>query len=256
MQLSDLLDELRANILNDRTARFEGSDDHLWSDATLVRYINEAQKRFARESLCIRDFSTPEVVNIPLISGVEYYELHKSVLAVISARYDGQSLDLPRSGHSLLHTYSRPDTGFVPWPTTNYSPGAPIVFSTDEGMAATPTGNAQRVVMRVFPVPSVAVQADNKAITLRVVRLPIKDLVLSRPSDEPEIPDHHHLDMLDWAAYLALRMVDTDAGNSAIADKYAASFAVHVKEAKKLAMRKLFTPQAWGFGRNGFRWEK
>ena len=35
---------------------------------------------------------------------------------------------------------------------------------------------------------------------------------------------------------------------------FANSFEVHVKEARNLAMRKMFTPQHWGFGRGGFSW--
>lgn len=257
MQLKDLLDELRTNILNDRTVRFEGNDDYLWSDKTLVRYINEAQKRFARESLCIRDFSTPEVVEIPLSAGVEYYELHKSVIAVLSANYDHQRLDLPRAGHSVLHAYSSPDPRFLVWPdASQYPAGPPLVYSTDEGTATTDTGSAQRVVMRISPVPTADMQTAGKKIYLRVVRLPINDLDLAHMEQEPEIPDMHHMDMLDWAAYLALRVTDNDAQSPAQAQAFATTFGVHVKEAKKLAMRKLFTPQSWGFGNNGFRWEK
>lgn len=257
MQLQDLLDELRTNILNDRTSRFEGSSDFLWEDKTLVRHINEAQKRFARESLCIRDFSTPEVVEIPLQAGVEYYPLHKAVIAVISANYDRQRLDLPRSGHSVLHAYTSPDPRFLMWPdTSQYTPGVPMVYSTDEGTANTDTGNAQRMVLRIAPMPTAAMETAGKKIYLRVIRLPINELSLAQPQGEPEIPEQHHLEMLDWAAYLALRIVDNDGGQPALADKFAATFQAHVKEAKKFAMRKLFAPQGWAFGRGGFRWEK
>jgi hypothetical protein len=52
MELSDLLDELRNNILYDRSDSVSGDPDQLWSDATLVRYINEAQRRFAKSWSC------------------------------------------------------------------------------------------------------------------------------------------------------------------------------------------------------------
>ena len=60
--------------------------------------------------------------------------------------------------------------------------------------------------------------------------------------------------MLDWAAYLALRIVDDDAGSARRALEFRASFDQHVKEARTLVMRKLFTPVEWGFGRGGFSW--
>ena len=62
--------------------------------------------------------------------------------------------------------------------------------------------------------------------------------------------------MLDWAAYLALRIVDVDAGMPSRANEFRASFEDHVKNARNSAMRKLFAPLQWGFGRNGFTWER
>jgi hypothetical protein len=179
------------------------------------------------------------------------------VIAVISANYDRQRLDLPRGGHSVLYAYSSPDPRFLVWPdSTQYPAGQPLVYSTDEGTANTPTGGAQCVVMRIVPMPTAAMETAGKKIYLRVVRLPIKDLDLAHLEQEPEIPDMHHMDMLDWAAYLALRVTDNDAQSPAQAQAFATTFGAHVKEAKKLAMRKLFAPQGWGFGNNGFRWEK
>ena len=51
MNLGDLLEELRENILHDRSDRIAGDTDQLWSDRTLVRYINEAERKMAREAL-------------------------------------------------------------------------------------------------------------------------------------------------------------------------------------------------------------
>jgi hypothetical protein len=73
MKLGDLLSELRLNILNDRSDRIDGDSDYLWTDETLVRYINEAQRRFACRSLVIRDATTPEVVDVVLETGVTEY---------------------------------------------------------------------------------------------------------------------------------------------------------------------------------------
>jgi hypothetical protein len=60
--------------------------------------------------------------------------------------------------------------------------------------------------------------------------------------------------MLDWAAYLALRIVDHDLGDPARAQEFKASFEDAAHKARLLALRKMFTPLQHGFGRGGWSW--
>lgn len=251
MKLSDLLDELRTNILNDRSDRTSGTSDYLWTNATLVRYINEAQRRFAKRGFVIRDSTTAEVVNVTLAEGVDQYTLHPSILSVLSAKVDGAVRDLARVGHCILGDFTNPNAEiFNAAAIGAISAGAPLAFTTDETIAEDDDGTIAAVSMRVYPVPDAV--ADGTLIKLRVVRLPIDELTTSSMSAVPEIPLDHHLEMLDWAAYLALRIVDEDAGNPKRAAEFAASFEQHVKDARTLVLRKLRMPQPWGFGRGGF----
>lgn len=253
MKLAELLDELRVNILNDRSDRTGGSSDYLWTDATLTRYINEAQRRFARKGLVIRDSKTADCCQITLVAGQKEYTLHPSVLAVISARYEDDNVDLARGGHSAFDTYRQPDSYyFDPSQLSSLPPGKPLAFSTDETLEADDNGSISTVVLRTYPTPT-ADQAGKKLL-LRVVRLPLEPLKSN--NSVPEIPEDHHIEMLDWAAYLALRIVDHDAGDPARANEFRASFEDHVRRARTDAMRKLFAPTQWGFGRNGFSWER
>jgi hypothetical protein len=253
MKLGELLDELRVNILNDRSDRTGGSSDYLWTDATLTRYINEAQRRFARKGLVIRDSRTADCCEVTLVTGQNQYTLHASVLAVISARLDGDPADLVRGGHAAFDTYHQPDAYyFDPSQLSTIPPGKPLAYSTDETLAADDNGSVGAMSLRIYPPPT-ATYAGQK-IKLRVARLPLE--VLKGASAVPEIPEDHHIEMLDWAAYLALRIVDHDAGNVARANEFRASFEDHVRNARNTAMRKLFAPTQWGFGRNGFSWER
>jgi hypothetical protein len=242
--LEELLDELREGILNDRSDREAGTSDYLWSDERLIRYIDEAQRR---------DSSTAEVCEIELVEGQSEYPLHESVIAVMSVRRDGYAADLPRTGHSILNAYRQPAED---WADTSYytsmPPGVPYVWSTDEGVSNQLQDSMQQVILRVYPEPSADQEGD--ILKLRVVRKPLDRLTSASLSAVPEVPEDHHIEMLDWAAYLALRIVDDDAGAPRRAAEFAASFDVHVKNARKLAMRKMFTPAPWGFGRGGFTW--
>jgi hypothetical protein len=253
MKLGDLLSELRLNILNDRSDRIDGDSDYLWTDETLVRYINEAQRRFACRSLVIRDATTPEVVDVVLETGVIEYQLNPAVLAVISAKLEGEQTDLGRAGHSILSRSTQ--SADVNWDmalSSNVQPGKPVAIATDEEVVEDDAGTLSAVTLRVFPAPSAAY--NGQKIKLRVCRKPINELVLNNLEAVPEVPEDHHIEMLDWAAYLALRIVDQDSGNRTRANDFAASFEGHVQYARTMVMRKLFAPMPWGFGRNGWAW--
>lgn len=254
MRLDELLDELREGILNDRTDRTAGTSDYLWTDARLIRYINEAQRRFAVQSLILRDASTPEVTEFILVEGQQDYVLHEAVIAVVSAKVSTHTADLRRVGHSLLSMHSPVgDMTYDPSAFTWMQPGAPVAYSTEEGLSDQRADGWSQVSLRVYPVPDA--DAAGTTIKMQVIRKPLEQLTVNNLCAVPEIPEDHHLEMLDWAAYLALRIVDDDAGSERRAAEFARSFQVHVTEARKVAMRKLFAPLPWGFGRHGFAWE-
>ena len=254
MNTGDLLTELRENILHDRSDQVAGVSDRLWSDETLMRYMNEAQRRFARHSLIIRD-STSDATKVTLVAGQDTYVLDPSVLAVISARYATDRVDLARSGHSALGTYRTPDPLFFdPSQLATLQPGKVLAYATDESVSTDDNDSVSVVTLKVYPAPDAA-QAG-AVIQMRIVRLPMEPLSLEALKATPEIPEDHHLDMLDWAAYLALRIVDHDGGDPQRAAEFRESFDANVKIARTIVMRKLFAPTPWGFGRNGFKWER
>lgn len=252
MKLSELLDELRLNILNDRSDRTSGNSDYLWTDTTLVRYINEAQRRFAKRSLIIRDATTPEVTQVTLRTGVGEYTLHPSVLAVISGKLPGEQNDLIRGSHSIFGRVTQASDNWDLSQQPLSSSGKPLAFSTDEQVWLDDDDTMAAVTLRVWPTPSS--DYNGTVLNLRVARMPIESLLPTDLDAVPEIPGDHHLEMLDWAAYLALRIVDQDAGNAQRAAQFAQTFEAHVQNARTMVMRKLFAPQPWGFGKAGWSW--
>lgn len=276
MNLGECLTELRENILHDRSDQTDGPSDLLWTDTTLVRYIDEAQRRFARRAFVIRDGTvatldptsvTPginhtfvdvagsktPVTQVPLVLGQNIYPLDPCVIAVLSAQVQGDNADLARAGHSSFQTYHMPDTYFFdPGQLSTMNPGKPLAYSTDEFVNADPDGSLTQVNLRIFPV--VSVDYVGAVVNLRIIRMPINRLTLANMEQALEVPEQHHMDLLEWAAYLALRIVDVDAGMPERAQEFKNSFEEHVKEARNAMLRKMFVPQEWGFGRNGFSW--
>lgn len=254
MTLTDLLDELAGGMLRDRSDLMSGPDDYLWSDEQLIKYIDEAQGLLARKGLVIRDASTAAVVEVSLTADVTQYTLHPSIIAVISAQVEGDVGDLARAGHSAFNSFQHVDPLFFdPAQLSTMPPGKPLAFSTDEQLDRA-SGKAGVVSMRVYPTPTA--DYDGTLIRLRVVRGPLRPLTTDDLEASPEVPDDYHLGLLDWAAYRALRNIDSDAGAVEKADKYKSEFEAMIAQARTDSLRKLFAPLQWGFGRSGFTWEQ
>jgi len=245
MTLTELLDELRKNILRDSSSLVSGTTDELWSDESLVRYINDAYFRFCRLTLSLTD-RTSALTEVVLESGVSVYPLDKAVLGVISARLAGAPTDLARTGHGVLDTPFRTDDSlfFDVNLLASLPPGKPLAFATDEEDAS----------FRVYPEPS-ADYAD-QTINLRLVRMPLEKLSLDRPDAEPEIREEWQLGTLDWAAHKALMNHDVDAESLVRASAHKKAFEEWVSEAQREARRRRFAGTAWSFGRDGFAWTK
>ena len=247
MTLGDLLDELRCNVLRDNAELAAGPEDRLWSDETLVRYLNDAQDRFARRTLVLRDNTTPVVVEVELLDGVSAYTLHPSIITVISSYYDTDSIDLQRVGHSLMHhNLHVQQPFFFPSYDGPLTPGRALAFSTDETVDAT-TKNA--VVLTVFPAPSTDIAG--KILHLRTARRPLCRFSLDNLDAYCEIPEDYQLEMIEWAAYRAFRTSDID-GHSDMVVACETRFNNAVLEVQKDMRNKLRAPQGWAFGRNGF----
>lgn len=258
MQLGELLSELRGQLLRDKSDQVAGSaNDQLWDDDTLVRYIRQAENKFASLTSCIRDSTTADCCQLKLVVGQDKYSLHPSVLAVMSARYPGDNADLARAGHEALNTYFEPDRRYF---NTTYiagaNPGKILAFTTDEGMAEDDNGSFNAIEFTSYP--KVGAGYD-KTLALRVIRLPMQILDKSNLSMRLEIPARYHMDILDWAGYLALRGPDLDVAGGdgkGTADKLRASFMQTVKDCNRDMKRRMFSPLTWGFGRNGFSYER
>jgi hypothetical protein len=249
MNLEELLSELRENLLRDNAELASGPNDQLWTDETLVRYINDAQQRFARKTLSLRDASTPEVVQVTLATGVSSYALHASVLAVVSARYSTDTADLARVGRARVMVIPQPDPPwFDPSTVSQMNPGRPIAVSTDETLDV----DTKAVTLTVYPAPSAT--ENGTVVYLRVARLPLEKFTIDEMDMDCELDEDYQLDMLEWAAFRALRTSDID-GHSDQAEKHKDRFTEAGDAVLKDIRRKMQAPIRFAFGQNGFTWE-
>lgn len=252
MTLQEQLDELRNNILRDRSDIITGSGDELWSDDTLLRYIKDAERRFARRTFCLRDATTPAITQLTLQTGVVSYTLHETVFSVLSARYDTRPYDMVRTGHGILFGGQRPEVDIRFDHTIPYTipPGAPDAYYTDESLV---NAGKNRLSIAVYPAPST--DANGKKVYLRTMRVPRNEYSVACLSRESEIPEDYQLDVLEWAAYRALRTFDADAGAPTTAADHQKAFEDSATRAIRELKSRMFANLGMGYGRNGWTWE-
>lgn len=225
MNTGELLAELRENVLRDVTDSVNvDPESQLWDDSSLVRYLNDAQVRFAVATLCFRDETTPAITRIAMVAGVDAYTLDPRVIALYGARLDRTHLS--RTTYAAMYS-NRGDLS-TGGPITDYSQqGQPRQFYTDRE-----TGK-----IGVYPAPDAT--TGGQQLILRVARRPVLNLTPSNLDMVPEIPEEFHLDLVDWAAYRALRNHDVDGENMAKANSHKKRFEDTVLELQRKAKRTL-----------------
>jgi hypothetical protein len=92
---------------------------------------------------------------------------------------------------------------------------------------------------------------------LRVSRLPLVPFTNKTISLASELPEDWQLDMLEWAAWRALRNWDLDAEDRKKADQHKTRFDDAVKECRhEVEIRKMHAPPTWSFGQGGFTYPR
>lgn len=76
-----------------------------WSDSTLTNYINEARRRVAKDTFCLRDLQT----NVILTAGTERYPINTTVPSVV------QNLVISIPSITLYYGTTRYPLKYMPW---------------------------------------------------------------------------------------------------------------------------------------------
>jgi hypothetical protein len=223
--LQEMLGELRGPLLRDVSgAQSADEEDLLWSDEVLVRYINDGYQRFCELSMILEDATSAEATQIVLQADVTSYPLHQSVISVASAVLDGKALR--KVSTNQTHGNLPQVVGFSPSHVVSYRGVSAYIPDYNVG------------TFHVIGTP--AEDEVGKVINLRVVRLPLVPLTLNDVNAVPEIHERYHLDILEWAAFRALRNHDNDAENMAKASAHSTRFERAVEEAKRTHEKRTF----------------
>lgn len=209
MYRQEFIRTLREDYLDDITSNPDQDDsDYRWSGGFLTRAIATAELEACRRADLIHDTTTAAVCTITLVAGTYLHAIHSKVTVLDKVIYDGAEIPKVTEGY-LKANYGaewRDDTGA---PTSYMVLGRKI---------------------RLYPIPT-ATEADDE-VSLEVYRLP-----MARFTTTPEIPEEYHLDLCEYAAYLAFRRHDEDTKDNRKADYHLAEFTARFGELPSAQVR-------------------
>lgn len=200
MQAQELLEQFR-DVAVDVVA-----EGYLWGDEELLRFVDEAQTRFCRNTRGIADSITAEVTQIPVVTGESYANLHNAVMTIREARRsDGTVLRLFNT--DTVASVCRDDYGIFS-PRDAYDVDGPLF-----GMVLGDTDGKVRWLNK--PV------ADD-TVFLKVLRKNINRL--DSPTSTLEVPEEYAWVLLDYMLYKALRKRDAELFNADLSNDYLTAF--------------------------------
>jgi len=193
MTLLDLVKHLRTSILDDTGGTgvcwddIENDDEDVyqlkWSNEELTKFINEAEREACRTAFLLKDYGGD--YDIAVTTGEGRYTLHPKVLKIKGAKLASQTS--PLAPCEIEDIWLEPN-----WQT---AAGTPEVYITD-------------YITRTIRLWKAPVADDT--LNLLVYRLPFADLSWGDNMESPEVPEHYHMALLNYAAFLAYNKDDAN----------------------------------------------
>lgn len=220
MTLQELVNHTRCNVLRDTAT------PSLWSDLEIARYINQAVKEFAIRTHDIVDDTTPAITTFATVAGQQVYDLHASVIMVNEVglvEYDITVDPAEETSYTPLQDRTRRQL------RRRFSKGRPTAY----------TAQVRTHSMRLDPTPDAVYTVE-----MVVVRKPLVDMTNAKQS--PEIDEHYHLNLCDFAAFRCLSNNKPEGADMAAGDDFKTLWDLAVRDAKRAItnMRAGVNPQA------------
>lgn len=162
------------------------ASNNLWSDATLLAYLNEAQNEAARRARLLEDRDTSAVCSIAVVAGTSTYAVDSRVLFIRRVKASWSDVPLVKARAQDLDTHE---------------PGWEAAAAVAEPRWWQP-----------WPGQKIRIEkpSANGTLSLWVVRDPLQDCTVSGTPVNPEIPARYHFKLVDWMLYRALLQRDKE----------------------------------------------
>lgn len=239
MKTSELVAETRG-ALDDLASLVAGDPSTLWSNERILRQLNDAQRILARQAWVIVDDTTAATCVITLVANQADYNLHPSVLGVLSVRLSDSDRALVRKSWNQVYGTTLPeDEWFNTSVPAAFAAGRPMLFGTDTA--------TRKITFWRKPDAAAALLTAR----LRVARMPILPLVMD---STPEVSEEYHMDLTKYAAGQLLKnTANNDTGEAQgearrIGRGMVEDFFAAVAEAQRDMKRRNSVIPAWRLG--------
>lgn len=195
-----------------RIAAFDKVEPYFFSDEEITMWLNDAEREAAIRGRLIRDFSSADVAEIPMLANQAYYPLHESfyeieylgfeyIPAIAASACSERELKLvSQEEMSRINPHWRNDERM----RQHYGNTLRYAVQDDKGV-------------RVVPTPKY-----NGKLYVEGYRVPIKPML--DMDDSPEINSIHHEYLVQWALYRAFSVPDTETFDPNRAERAEAEF--------------------------------
>ena len=191
-----------------RSDTFDDVEPYFWSEADILDYLDEAQKKFCRVGVPIVD-SKSTVTQLDITTGEVELPYHESITRIRTARLGSTGMEMNiRTQDVYVGQYRKPN-------------------------ALASTGNIRDIFVdydddyiRLSRVP-----ANDDTLLLHVERKPIN--TLSACTDYMEVKEDYHRAIIEWALYRAYSKQDAETFDMQKATAAKTNFYDEVAEAKR-----------------------
>ena len=194
---------------------------HLWSDALVYGYIDDAQKMFYRLTDGIPDGTTVAVTQLSIVPTTQWYDTHTSILKIREAY--------------------RTDTG-RPITVLNHEDMASqnMRFDGRAGPLAAMIIGIEDYKVRVWPVPN-----ETVTVQMNVFRLPLLNITGDQAM---VVADQHLVHLLDWVKHRAYSKQNAETFDRTRAKEFDEKFRAYCTAAKDEQHRAKHKPRAVMYG--------
>lgn len=222
----DLLAEFRAQMADE-------DEPYLWTDDEAFRYVVDAQDMFCRLTGGLKDATTPDICEIPFLTGDPWADFSPYILRFRAARLGSTDQKV-----SLIN-YADLENGVV----TQLDYGAVNAPALDGE-----TGEVRYAVMGMEEkkLRLVKVPQEDDVLKVMVMRLPYPRM--DTWDDPLEIGEQHHLALVMWMKHKAYLKHDSQTYDKALADRNEVAFKQYCSEANKEAERLMYKPRQVRYG--------
>lgn len=227
MNANELADYFRSQVRDDVAP-------YLWSDEEVLTYMNEAQKMFVRLTNGIYDVSSA-ACTVQVVSGQKFATLNPAILEIREAYYIQPVTNYKRKLEIIsladIDSLATSDYGIYNNPSIQDLPGVVDYMLTGE----------ERNKVRWINVPT-----ENATVQLTIARLPLTTLTETQLT--LEVPDEHHVYLVEWMKHLAYNKQDGDAFNPRISTESEMRFRAYCDFAWKEWERYRHTHRSIAYG--------